>query len=286
MSLLLPGLGQIVAGRRSAAMGFAATSLGLSLALLAVQEPAGGKQITPAGLWAIFVLAVVTLALNLFAAGHAALAARRPPVALQRRWWWSAWSWGLLLLAANLAFDLLPAGPDWRAFSVPSASMLPTLHVGDRFAALTGRRVRDALRPGDVIVFRLPRDPAVDYVKRLVAVAGQTVEMRAGRLFLDGREVPRQDLGPAGPGVRRWRLTLPDGRSYVAWKRLAGGPLDNTPPVTVGPGMLFVMGDNLDDSLDSRAAEVVGQVPRALVIGRAAVIFWSRSWRRIGLPVR
>ncbi len=286
LSLLLPGLGQVFAGRRQAALRFTGVWMVLSLALAGVQLASGTDTITSAGVWTVFALVVATVALNITAACHAALAARQPPGARLRRWWWSAWTWGAALLAANLAFALLPAGPDWQAFSVPSASMLPTLRVGDRFAALTSGRVRAALRPGDVIVFHLPRDPSVDYVKRLVAVGGQTVQMRAGRLTIDGHEVPRQDLGPAGPGVERWRLTLPDGRSYVVWKRLAGGPLDNTPPVTVAPGSLFVLGDNLDDSLDSRVPSEVGQVPRALVIGRAAVIVWSPFWRRIGTQVR
>jgi len=169
---------------------------------------------------------------------------------------------------------------------VPSASMLPTLEVGDRFVAVDTPQALAALAPGDVIVFLLPRDRTTDYVKRLVAVPGQTVEMRHGQLFIDGHAVAREDLGPAGPGVRRWRLTLPNGRSYVVLKTTAGGVLDDTPATTLGPGQLFVMGDNLDNSLDSRVPSAVGPVPRDLVVGRAAVIFWSRDASRIGTVVR
>ena len=117
---------------------------------------------------------------------------------------------------------------------------------------------------------------------------GQTVEMRHGVLWIDGREVPHEDLGPAGrrAGVRRWRLTLPNGRSYVVLKTDAGGMLDDTPATTLGPGQLFVMGDNLDNSLDSRVPSAVGPVPRELVVGRAAVIFWSRDPGRIGTAVQ
>ena len=164
--------------------------------------------------------------------------------------------------------------------------MLPTLEVGDRFIAVGTEAARAAVAPGDVIVFLLPRDVAIDYVKRLVATGGQTVEMRHGTLWIDGLEVPHEDLGPAGPGVRRWRMTLPDGRSYVVLKTVAGGPLDDTPPTVLGPDQLFVMGDNLDDSLDSPVPSAVGPVPRDLVVGRAAVIFWSRAWDRIGTAVR
>ena len=135
-------------------------------------------------------------------------------------------------------------------------------------------------------MFLLPRDRQTDYVKRLVAMPGQTVEMRHGHLWIDGREVPHQDLGPAGEGVRRWRLTLPNGRSYIALKTIAGGELDNTPATTLGPDQLFFMGDNLDNSLDSRVPSAVGPVPRELVVGRAAVIFWSLERGRIGMEVK
>jgi signal peptidase I len=286
LSLVIPGLGQVYARRWRAAALFAAGSIGISALFVALSETSGQVALTPATLAGILALALATVALNVAAAVHAWRATRRGREASCLHWWRSTWTWGVVLGGISLAFELLPGDLGWQAFSVPSASMLPTLEVGDRFVTIGTEPALAAISPGDVIVFLLPRDPSTDYVKRLVAMPGQTIEMRHGTIRIDGRDVPHQDLGPAGPGVRRWRLTLPNGRSYVVLKTLAGGMLDDTPEVTLGPDQLFVMGDNLDNSLDSRVPSAVGPVPRELVVGRAAVIFWSHDPSRIGAPVR
>ena len=286
LSLAVPGLGQVYARRPGAAAAFALASFALSGAFLLLIAAADPATVTAPVLAAVLALAVVTVALNLAAAVHAWRAKRRgrdaAPPGWSPGWRGSTWTWGVVLGGITLGFEMVPAGPGWQAFSVPSESMLPTLEVGDRFVTVTTHAALATLAPGDVIVFLLPRDRATDYVKRLVAMPGQSVEMRHGRLIIDGGEVPHQDLGAAGAGVHRWRLTLPNGRSYVALKRDGGGMLDNVPPVRLGPGQLFVMGDNLDNSLDSRAPEAVGPVPRDLVVGRAAIIFWSRDLGRLG----
>lgn len=287
LALALPGLGQVFARRMRAAWVFALASVGLGAAVAALQWRIGAAALTPAGLGWFAVLVVLTLALNLAAAVHAWRATRRGRAPGWPGWRRSAWTWAAVLGVLAGLFDLLPPDPGWTAFSVPSGSMRPTIEVGDRFVALGGDQALAAIAPGDVIVFRLPRDPSIDYVKRLVAMPGQTVEMRHGVPWIDGREVAHEDLGPgADPGTRRWRLTLPDGRRYVVLKSAAGSMLDDTPPTTLGPGQLFVMGDNLDNSLDSRVPSAVGPVPRDLVVARAAVIFWSHDFNRIGTALR
>ena len=290
LSLFVPGLGQVYARRLRAAVLYAAASVVLSLAFVAQQHAGDPATLTPAALAVFVALALATLGLNATAAVHAWLAVRRGRDASRPGWRRSTWVWGVVLVGIAVGFEMVPGDLDWNAFSVPSASMLPTLEVGDRFVTVGTEQALAALAPGDVIVFLLPRDRVTDYVKRLVAMPGQTIEMRHGRLWIDGREVAHEDLGPAGApageNVRRWRLTLPNGRRYVVLKTVAGGVLDDTPATTLGPGQLFVMGDNLDNSLDSRVPSAVGPVPRDLVVGRAAVIFWSHDARRIGTAVR
>jgi signal peptidase I len=285
LSLFVPGLGQVYARRRRAAWLFAGASIGIALAFIVLLDNGGRATLTPPALALFLALAFATLGLNVAAAAHAWRAVRRGRDPAWPGWRRSTWSWGVVLVVISLTFEGLSGDLGWHAFVVPSASMLPTLRIGDRFISVGNAEALAALAPGDVIVFLLPRDRRTDYVKRLIAMPGQTVQMRHGHLWIDGSEVPHEDLGPdtgpGGLGGRRWRLTLPDGRSYVALKTETAGMLDDTPATTLGPDQLFVMGDNLDNSLDSRMPSAVGLVPRDLVVGRAAVIFWSRDPGRI-----
>ena len=286
LSLFVPGLGQVYARRLRGAVVFAGASIAIGTAFVVLLETSDRATLTPLTFAVFLVLALATLVLNCAAALHAWRAVRRGRAPARPGWRRSTWTWGVVLVAISLGFEIFPDDLGWNVFTVPSESMLPTLEVGDRFVTVGTDAALAALTPGDVVVFLLPRDRVTDYVKRLVAMPGQTVEMRHGRLWIDGRLVPREDLGPVGAGVRRWRLTLPNGRSYVVLKSDAGGQLDDTPATTLGPDQLFFMGDNLDNSLDSRVPSAVGLVPRELVVGRAAVIFWSRDRSRIGTAVR
>ena len=285
LSLVVPGVGQVFARRYRAAAVFAVVSIAIATAFVVLLESGARDNLTPAAFGVFMVLALGTLALNITAAVHAWRAVRRGRDPAPPGWRRSTWTWALVLGAISLGFEVLPGDLGWNAFRVPSESMLPTLLVGDRFVVVGTRPVLDRLAPGDVIVFLLPRDPGTNFVKRLVAMPGQTVEMRHGVPWIDGREVAHEDLGPADAERHRWRLTLPNGHSYVVYKTLAGSELDDTPATTLAPGQLFVMGDNLDNSLDSRVPSVMGPVPRDMVIGRAAVIAWSPDLSRIGTVV-
>ena len=172
------------------------------------------------------------------------------------------------------------------------------------FPSFNGRLFEHRPSRGDVVVFRHPSEDA-DLIKRVVGLPGDTIQIRNGALILNGRRVEREHMPaysmpvsanspckvvpPATPfvGVIRnqpyclypaYRETLPGGPSYTVLDQVDDGPADNVGPVRVSAGHVFLMGDNRDDSLDSRfgAAEGgIGMVPMENLIGRAAVTFWS-----------
>ena len=192
----------------------------------------------------------------------------------------------------------------FQPFTIPSGSMEPTLRIGDYLfvskysygysrysfpfspALFSGRIFPAQPRRGDVVVFR---HGSVDFIKRIIGLPGDRIQMIAGGLYLDGKEVERQRIqdfegpapcGPSMPGsplvrVPQWRETLPNGVSHdtLTCRSFAGFP-DFTPIYTVPPGHFFMMGDNRDNSEDSRFPDV-GYVPFDDFIGRAQVIFFS-----------
>jgi signal peptidase I len=180
-----------------------------------------------------------------------------------------------------------------QAFKIPSGSMLPTLEIGDHILVnkfLYGPRLEVPLTqlsfgrlpglrdpaPGDVIVFVNPRNTSLDFIKRVIAVAGQSVEIRDRQVYVDGKLSP-----PPSPLSER-SPCLPAEPPF-SWPRK--GP-DSCGPYTVPEGFVFVMGDNRGSSYDSRAW---GPVPVENIKGRALIIYWSWDgpdrwvrWERIG----
>ncbi|HWX51177.1 MAG TPA: signal peptidase I [Roseomonas sp.] len=194
----------------------------------------------------------------------------------------------------------------FEPFNIPSGSMIPTLLVGDylfvsKYAygyskhsipfspdLFEGRIFGSLPERGDVAVFKFPRDNTTDYIKRIIGLPGDHIQMRNGRLFVNSREVPRESMGlytVEGDGprmtVRLFRETLPASPdSQPVQHRILeatdDGPYDNTPEFVVPPGHVFAMGDNRDNSLDSRDMDRgVGFVPLENLVGRAEMIFFS-----------
>lgn len=219
------------------------------------------------------------------------------------------------LLLVVLALRVFVFAP----FSIPSESMLPRLMNGDYLLAAkwpygysrhslpfdlplpTGRVLASAPERGDVVIFKHPVDGR-DYIKRVIGLPGDSVGVLGGQVVLNGTLVRREGLRdfvvPVSPNTgcewggdattledgskacayRRFRETLPGGRAYeVLDFGLTGG--DSFAPVTVPEGMMFVMGDNRDNSRDSRwkaaAGDAVGLVPLDRLVGRAGLVVWS-----------
>ena len=185
----------------------------------------------------------------------------------------------------------------FEPFHIPSSSMVPTLLVGDYLfvekyaygygryslplglAWFNGRVLAGSPHRGDVVVFRKPSDTSVDYVKRLIGLPGDRIQMRQGRLYINGDLVKRSPIDDyvdeQGHSYQQYIETLPGAVSHRIIQELGdSGPLSNTGEFLVEPGHYFMMGDNRDDSLDSRTAEV-GQVPTENLIGPAEMLFLS-----------
>ncbi|MFO1184236.1 MAG: signal peptidase I [Bauldia sp.] len=193
----------------------------------------------------------------------------------------------------------------FQPFNIPTGSMQNTLLIGDylfvskyaygysRYSfpfglpPFAGRVWGAEPKRGDIVVFKLPSDPSVDYVKRLIGLPGDTVQVRGGALFLNGVEVKREKLPDTttdsqfggSTKVGRWKETLPNGVSYETLD-MGNFGADDTPVFEVPAGHYFMMGDNRDNSSDSRFPSVPGQpgvgfVPFENIEGRAEIIFFS-----------
>ena len=192
---------------------------------------------------------------------------------------------GLIALSIrSLAFE---------PFHIPSSSMEPTLLVGDyifvskysygysRYSfpfspkIIKNRIFLKAPKRGDVVVFRLPKDPSIDYIKRVVGLPGDKIQVKKSILYINGKVVPRDPISSGSYPV--YMENLPDTtQGHLMLDLITNAPLDNTPVFTVPEGHFFAMGDNRDNSLDSRAPDGgVGYVPFENLVGHARIIFFS-----------
>jgi signal peptidase I len=215
-----------------------------------------------------------------------------------------SWSWlrELRPIVVILALVIFAETAIAQPFIVPSGSMEPTLMIGDEIAAakysygygpysapigvipIHGRLLDHPPERGDIVVFALPRDPRQTYVKRAIGLPGDKIQMRGGQLYINGTQVPRTLVGPmtvqlGGVMVPAMKYveTLPNGRTHDIIK-VSEGPLDDTAVFTVPPKHYFMMGDNRDNSLDSRVSPGeggVGFVPAENLIGRVNRVLFS-----------
>lgn len=190
----------------------------------------------------------------------------------------------------------------YEPFNIPSGSMIPTLLIGDylfvsKFSygyskytfpfihpPFDGRLLGGHPERGDVVVFKLPRDNQTDYIKRIIGLPGDRIQVRGGTLYVNGDPVTLRRVenyvttNSLGRTVRipQFEETLPGGRTHRILDAIPDGDYDNTRVFTVPADHYFVMGDNRDNSSDSRAPNGgVGFVPAENLVGRAEFLFFS-----------
>ncbi len=188
----------------------------------------------------------------------------------------------------------------FEPFNIPSGSMFPSLLVGDYLFVkkwtygysqysfpldaipVNGRIMAGTPQRGDVAVFRQPKREGVDYIKRIIGLPGDKIQVTEGRLYINGTMVPRQNEGTETYETEgrpfqftRYIETLPNGVKHYIYEITDHESLDNTPEFTVPEGHYFAMGDNRDQSLDSRVEQELGPVPAKNLIGPASFIFFS-----------
>ncbi len=189
----------------------------------------------------------------------------------------------------------------YEPFNIPSGSMIPTLLIGDylfvskfsygysRYSLPFGlplipdRIFFDEPERGDVMVFKLPSDNQTDYIKRIIGLPGDKVQLKDSILHINGKPVKREktddyisrDEFGNYSRVPRYLETLPNGRKHYILEVTQDTIFDNTPVYTVPQGHYFAMGDNRDRSKDSRFLNDVGFIPRENLVGRAEFLFFS-----------
>lgn len=188
----------------------------------------------------------------------------------------------------------------FEPFNIPSGSMFPSLLVGDYLFVekysygyskysfpldmgfFDGRVMEKPVARGDVAVFRQPKKPHIDYIKRIIGLPGDTIQVKEGILYINDTAVLRDFQGTedvkednAFNVYSKYIETLPNGVKHYIYEMSDVERYDDTEVYTVPEGYYFAMGDNRDSSLDSRATEHVGPVPAENLVGRAAFLFFS-----------
>jgi signal peptidase I len=274
LSFLLTGLGQAYCGR----LGRGLILLGLALLIVplvylpAYLDPRAYGRFS----W-LFVMLVVSVVTRIYVTADAWFLARR--VGALRLRWYNKW---YIYLGVVLISGVLGFATPYRSYSIRSASMAPTIIEGDLILAEKYAGDTRKPQPGDIAI--VTRN-GIFYLKRIVAVGEDHVQMIEGRLTINGVTTPREDAGDVvfrGQSRKLYRETISNARRYVIMEASDHEFLDNTKEFTVPSNSYFVLGDNRDNSQDSRVMASFGFMPAQSVVGRAVLIWWTKNWDRIG----
>lgn len=178
----------------------------------------------------------------------------------------------VVILFGHMPFPDIVKAHFIQAYKFPSGSMIPSLLIGDHI--LIDKTSKDSTKRGDLIVFKYPEDPERDFIKRVIGLGGETIEARDKIIYINGKAIEE-------PYVQHTDNTIRPGGVE---------PRDNFGPIVIPEGKFFVMGDNRDQSYDSR---YWGYVPKEYIKGKAFKIYWSwdsknskARWDRIGMEIR
>ncbi len=270
--LLGPFIGMLYLGQGARALGYFA----LGLAVYGLPPVLAHLGFLP--IKAETVVLVLWIAYRLGGAVHCERIARRLNGTVPAAWF-SRW---YLVVALGIVLPLTIRVLIWEPYTIPSSSMEPSLRLGDYFVVsklpyLVGRPQR-----GDIVVFLDPQDSSTYYVKRLAGLPGDRIQMKAGALIISGARVRQEEVEQTAAAQGDvYRETLPNGRSYLVLDLLEGSRMDDSDVFEVPAGHYFFLGDNRDNSLDSRIPEHFGYVPHENFIGRVSLILWNSEAQKL-----
>jgi signal peptidase I len=276
LSLWCIGLGQIYNGNLRKAFFFWAFWL-ISTATVVVLMNLAAPS--PSSFWAAVAVAMVTVGVQLYGVVDAVREARsRRTMSLKRYQRFGLCVLGIVYVTGVTNGGFALAG--WRSFTIEAASMRPTLARGERL--LAQGYGQETPQRGDVVVFRPASYPEQDWLKRIVGLPGDRIQLRSGVVYLNGAPLAQAILGATRDG-NLYLETTPEGRSYGISENdhdSNGDTVEWTLPVD----RYFVLGDNRGNSLDSRDPRI-GLVSRDEITRHAGLIYWSGDWHWIGTPI-
>lgn len=279
LALLCPGLGHVYATKPRRGIAFLAINAVVQVAVILVPQ---SLPLQPGFLTALAIGSIGVL-VYLVSVIDAVRTARRANGHRLGRWnkTWvytaAAIAWLALGFAGDAVRDLTRPH---ASYSLPSASMLPTLRPGDHILANRGFYATHPPEYGDVAVFIKPGPNAIPYIKRVVALPGDSVQLKAGILYLNGNAMPQTPLGGTD-----FREELPNGHAYGIRIDSRSAVGEDTPLYQVPKDHVFVLGDNRNNSADSRFLDEIGYLPISNLRDKVAFIYWSRDTSRIGKSV-
>lgn len=291
-SLLMPGVGHAYCGRlaRGLAVGVLyGVAIPAVLGLLAYLGPASTVLFG-------FLMMAATVGIVLLAAVDAFRLARRTRRDYQPKAYNSPGIYlllGLLIQGSSIGYALHVRSSLFEAFRVPAASEYPTIVPGDRILVNKTTYRQAVPGRGDTVLFKPPNENwRGHYVKRVVALAGDTVEIKAGSLYVNGEKLPREEIPSSDVDStpleangrvlegRFFRETNGNHKYTIFLAAVDNETVPDSPPVTIPPYHCFVLGDNRNCSRDSRS---FGPIPYAAITGRADYIYWpADKWSRFG----